>query len=321
MEDVYLIEEIEKSKGKLNDYNLPLILGRDLDNTLITKDITEIGSFLISGATGSGKSVFLHSVICTLLKTKTPQEVGLLLIDPKMGIEMMMYENISHLIYPVITNPEESYGILTKVVKEREKNREVPKHIVVLIDEFADLMLCGIGKDIEKMLCKIATEGKELGIYMFLSTSKASDTVFTEELRKYIQNRISFALPNKEDSSIVIGEEGGETLLGNGGMIYKDMVSGESMRIQSPYISTEEEELIVKSIPKKNDYDIKREEAMKIVDALYEDILEPLYKKAEALVINSKVTTNTLQRSLGIDYITAKRLLELLEEKGVVGKR
>ncbi len=238
-EYVCLTEELKQCKKELEKLNLPIVLGRDLENNLVIKDITETGSFLISGATSTGKSMFIDSVIYTLLNTRTPNDVKFIIIDSKVSIEMEKYEELLPLLYELSTDTQKSYEILTKIVKDREKERDNPKHIVILVDELSDLMLSNIGKDIEEILCKIAKKGKELGIYMFLSSSKPSETVFTERLRKNIPNRIAFALATREDSKRVLGDEGGETLVGNGDMIYRNVNTIEEIRIQAPFISTD----------------------------------------------------------------------------------
>lgn len=248
-EFVYLTEELKECKEELEKLNIPLVLGRDLEDNLVIKDITETGSFLISGSTGTGKSVFIESVIYTLLKTKNPSDIKFVIIEPKMGFEIMQYEGIPYLLSIVGFDTQKSYETLTKLVKDREKTKENPKNIVVLIDEFASLMSSNEG--FEEILCKIAKQGEELGIYILLSTSKPSNTVFTEKLTKCIPNRIAFALATKEDSTRVIGEEGGETLTGNGDMIYMDINTNEDIRIQAPYVSYDEVETMVKKLKRR----------------------------------------------------------------------
>jgi hypothetical protein len=238
-EFVYLTEELKECKEELEKLNLPLVLGRDLENNLVIKDITETGSFLMSGATSTGKSMFIDSVIYTLLETKGPNDTKLVILEPKMGLETMQYEGIPNILSHITTDIHKSYELLTKIVKDREENKKDPKHIVILVDEFAILMLSSIGNEFEEIFCKIAKKGKELGIYMFLSSSKPSDTVFTERLRKHIPNRIAFTLATKEDSRRVLGEEGGETLIGNGDMIYRNVNTNEEIRVQAPFISTD----------------------------------------------------------------------------------
>ena len=133
-EFVYLTEELKECKEELEKLNIPLVLGRDLEDNLVIKDITETGSFLISGSTGTGKSVFIESVIYTLLKTKNPSDIKFVIIEPKMGFEIMQYEGIPYLLSIVGFDTQKSYETLTKLVKDREKTKENPKNIVVLID-------------------------------------------------------------------------------------------------------------------------------------------------------------------------------------------
>lgn len=246
-EFVYLTEELKECKEELVKLSIPLILGRDLEDNLVIKDITETGSFLMSGSTGTGKSVFINSLINTVLVLKESEEVKFVMIDPKV-VELPFYNGIANLLFPVVTDMDKALKVLTWCVDEieRRKNEYRKKpYIVILVDEFADLILCGNGLD--SVIEKIAKNGKEVGVDMLLSTSKPSDTVFTEKLTKCIPNRIAFALATKEESTKVIGEEGGETLIGNGDMIYRNVDTKEEIRIQAPYVPYDEAETMVKN--------------------------------------------------------------------------
>ncbi len=230
-----------------NKKELPIILGKDAKGNTVIKDLTEIGSVLISGATGSGKSVFIQSVIYTLLKTKSPQEVRFINIDVKMQ-GMPSYDGVPHLLSAEISDTEEAYKVLTKIIEDKVKN-ESP--VVIFFEDIADLIL-GYGKEAEDLLIKIATEGKELGIYMLLATSRPAQSVLTERLREAIPNRIAFALASENDSMLLLEQLGGEGLLGNGDMIYRDLNTNETVRVQAPFVSYEEMEELVKELTPKS---------------------------------------------------------------------
>jgi len=335
-EHVYLNEawkEIEKE-----EYKLPLVLGRDLENKLVVKDITETGSILMAGHTSSGKSVFLNSLISTLLKTKTVKEVKLAIIDTKMGGEYTPYEGILQLPPSGVIDGNDGYNNLykiSKMISDREEkiqyknNKQEFPYFIVIIEDLAYLML-SFGEEMEDLLSSLIEKGSTVGVYFILSTSKPNHKVLTKSLQKNINTRIAFALATKEDSNVILEEEGAETLLGNGDMLYKDSKIISPERIQAPYISTEEIDEIVEHTDK---YE-KRECRCPIpycAKCLYSNCMDDdctvhsiekkrgrrnrvLFQKARLLIEkDSNITTATLQRELEIGYTKASELLQRLK--------
>lgn len=246
------LKQLNKDK-----YSLPIILGKDSNNDIHIKDLKDLKNILISGSTSSGKSVFLNSFINTILLTKSPKEVQFIIIDSKMfGIQMyklLIYRGVEHLLVPVITDMKEVGEMLswcTSEIEKRKKSNTTKPTIIIVIDEFSDIMLNS--PVFAKGLEDIVNEGSKVGIYTIISTSSPRDTVITDTLQKYIKVRIVGALPSSADSTTVLGEQGAEDLLGSGDMIFKNMDTNEKIRVQAPFISTEETEKIVKEFKKVN---------------------------------------------------------------------
>jgi len=238
----------------LDKYEIPICLGRDIDKNIIIKDFKDIGNLLMCGATSSGKSVFINSFINTILLSKTSEEVKFIMIDPK-NIELLPYNGISHLLYPVCEDLEKGLQLIEWCIEEIERRKSESKknpYIVLVIDEFADLMLCD--NKTNSMLEEIAENGRDVGIHMLLSSSKPSVTVFTQELKNAIHSRLVGAMVTGSDSKKLIEEKSSIDLLGNGDMIFKDVKSGEKLRVQTPWISTEEQELVLRSVSRVSEY-------------------------------------------------------------------
>lgn len=297
----------------LNKYEIPICLGRDIDKNIIIKDFKDIGNLLMCGATSSGKSVFINSFINTILLSKTPEDVRFIMIDPKM-VELLSYNGINHLLYPVCEDLEKGLQLIEWCIEEIEKRKKESKkkpYIVLVIDEFSDLML--VDASTNSKLEKIAKDGSDVGIHMILSSSKPTVTVFTPELKNAIHSRLVGDLITSIDSKELIGEESGIDLLGNGDMIFKDVKSGERIRVQAPFISTDEQELVLRSVSKVSEFkDIQLKEV--------EEGIDPLFEDAKRLVIeNQKASASFLQRKLLIGYNQASRLIEQLEKEGIIG--
>jgi len=249
-EYVYLKDCLKEVDVK--SYEIPIIFGKDTEGKIVVKDLVDIQNILMTGATCTGKSVFLKSVVYTLLKTKTPEELQLLLIDQKQ-VDFYIYDGIQYLYHPVIIDTKTSHKVFTQVmgmIEERLKGNKRLPYLVILLNEFADFLMI-YREEAEDILTRIATKGKEVGIYMILSTSCPRRSVFTEKLKEVISGRIAAALATKVDSEMVLDEEGAEDLLGNGDMIFKDVRSGEKVRVQAPWISFEEEKELVKKLKTK----------------------------------------------------------------------
>jgi len=232
----------------LSKYEIPICLGRDSNKDIVFKDLVDIKSILMSGMTHSGKSVFINSFISTILLTKEAEEVKFIMIDPTIT-ELSAYNGIRHLQFPVVTDIDETLKVLTWCVEEigrRKKEFKKKPYIVIVVDEFSDLVHIIDGS--YSIIEKIARSGSEVGMYMLLSSSSRTKEVFTNTAREVLPVRIVGCVPTEEDSKNVIGELGAEELLGNGDMIFKDLKSGEKIRAQTPFISTEDTESIVKKL-------------------------------------------------------------------------
>lgn len=304
-EYVYLKDLIKERLRE--DYPLFMILGKDSKGEIVTKNLD---SLLISGHTSSGKSVFLNSVIYTLFNTSSSEELELVLIDTKL-VNFYIYEGIKYLKGKVNHTVDESLVALEECLSEIERRKREKVRgpfIVVLIDEFADLIIQNPKS--EELICKIAKEGKEVGIYIILSSSMASERVFTEKIKESIPKRLIGSVVSKENSLWLLDEEGAEELLGSGDMIFKDMDTGEQIRIQTPFVSTEESEQIVQGILENREID----RIYRIKDVLYED--------AKRVVIESgNATASFLQRHFKIGYNQSIRLIDQLELNGVISPK
>jgi DNA segregation ATPase FtsK/SpoIIIE, S-DNA-T family len=238
----------------LDKYEIPICLGRDSDKNIVFRDFVDIKNILMSGMTHSGKSVFINSFINTILLSKTPENVRFIMIDGKM-VGLFAYNGISHLLYPVCEDFEKGLQLIEWCIEDigrRKKESKKKPYIVLVIDEFADLMLGDASTN--SKLEKIAKEGSDVGIHMILSSSKPTLTVFTPQLKNAIHSRLVGAMASGSDSKELIGEESGIDLLGNGDMIFKDVKSGEKIRVQAPWISTEEQELVITKVSRVSEY-------------------------------------------------------------------
>lgn len=299
---------------------LPIVVGQTSEGKMLYKDLVRVGNILISGATGSGKSVFIDSFISTLLLLKSPQEVNIIIINPKRGLMMTEYNNISHILFPVVSDMDVASRTLTWCLDEmdrrlkelninpaNEKGNIMP-YIVILVDEFADLML--YGDDMPLKLQKLVEIGCSVGIHTILSTSSPRDTILTKELREAIPGRIVGALASREESKMVLDQYGAEELLGNGDMLYKNMNSQEVLRVQTPFISYAEVQEILKDLTTEDE---KVLPPLELEDSKSEGLL--LEKAQKLIEKRENLSIEYLQKELKIGYITAKKLFRQLKEE------
>ncbi len=345
---VYTRDMIIRLKKELDRYELPLILGKDITARTSIKDLAKIPHLLVAGATGTGKSVAINSLITGLLMTKSPDEVKFIMIDPKMGVEMAIYNGIPHLLSPVITDPESVINALQWSIEEMmrryrqlkqvrakkltEYNKKLGyiamPYIVVVIDEMADLMLTS-GADVETKIQRLAQMGRAVGIHLILATQKPTVNVITGLIKSNIPGRMAFAVATNMDSRVILDESGAETLLGNGDMLYKDQTTPKSLRIQGTYTSTEDSENVIKSIK-----DQVSEEEVEYSEDLTEAIekgpsedgqsrngeRDPDFGKALAIIVaTQKASSSFLQRKMKIGYNKAARIIDELYEAGAIG--
>lgn len=328
---------------------IPVVLGKDITGEAQTLDLVQTPHLLIAGATGSGKSVCVNSMILSILYQRSPAEVRLILIDPKI-VELKLYNDIPHLLTPVITEPkrafqalqycifemERRYALLdsmgvrdirsyNKRIKERNIATERIPYIVVVIDEFADLMAT-TGKELESTVARLAAMSRAVGIHLVLATQRPSIDVITGLIKANIPSRIAFMVASKMDSRIIIDMVGAEKLLGKGDLLYAGVVDPFPIRMQGAFVSEEEVERVVEYVKTLGEpdyideeifYDDEDDEAQ---PSLFADEDDPLYDKALEIVYQQgKASASYIQRRLKIGYNRAARLVELMEDRGIVG--
>jgi len=342
-------EIVETESFKSHRMGVPVVLGKDITGDVQVVDLTQTPHLLIAGATGSGKSVCVNSIILSILYRCSFNEVKLILIDPKV-VELKLYNGIPHLLTPVITEPKRAFQALQYCICEMErrysmldamgvrdirsynrkiidKNMAAEKlpYIVVVIDEFADLMAT-TGKELEATLARLAAMSRAVGIHLVLATQRPSVDVITGLIKANIPSRIAFMVAGKFDSRIIIDMVGAEKLLGKGDMLYSSATDAFPIRMQGAFVSDEEVERVVEYVktlgePDYIDEEIFIDEEEDDGPTLFDDEDDdPLYEKALEIVLSQgKASASYLQRKLKIGYNRAARLVELMEEKGIVG--
>ena len=335
---------------------LTFSLGRDIGGNEVVADIAKMPHGLIAGATGSGKSVCINSIIISLLYKATPEEVKLLMIDPKV-VELGIYNGIPHLLVPVVTDPRKASGALGWAVSEMEKryrmfadrgvrdlagynkfvenlgDPEIEKmpHIVIIIDELADLMMTA-PNEVEDSINRIAAKARAAGMHLIIATQRPSVDVVTGVIKANIPTRIAFAVSSQVDSRTILDSAGAEKLLGRGDMLFSPVGSNKPNRIQGCFVSDEEVEAVVDFIKNggsaKYDDDvmieIERQAAIekKQKTGLAEDgpDEDPMLSEAiEVVVENGMASTSLLQRKLKLGYARAARIVDQMEQRGVIG--
>ncbi|HEX2924340.1 MAG TPA: DNA translocase FtsK, partial [Chloroflexota bacterium] len=331
----------EKGKGRLK-----LALGRDVSGSPVVSDLTKMPHLLIAGSTGSGKSVCLNSFIAALLYQCTPDDLRMLMVDPKM-VEMMPFNGIPHLLTPVVTEMDKVVPSLKWIVREMErryrlfaargarnvdgynkmttgKGSDLPlPYIVVIIDELADLMMVA-PDEVEKIICRLAQLARATGIHLVVATQRPSVDVITGLIKANFPTRISFAVTSQIDSRVILDQAGAEKLLGRGDMLYMPPDSAKPLRLQGTYVSDGEIQDLVEYWKKAKPPEFagevaEGEEAMAFEPVEEEEVDDLLEQAIEEVGQHSHVSTSLLQRKLRIGYNRAARLMEELEEQGIVG--
>ena len=343
-------EILEQNLPEFEKMAIPVILGKDILGKSQIIDIARTPHLLIAGATGSGKSVCVNSLILSILYKRSPRDVKLMLIDPKV-VELKLYNDIPHLLTPVITEPkraiqalqyciaemERRYSLLDSMgvrdiigynsrIEERHIATEKLPYIVVIIDEFADLMATS-GKELENDVARLTAKSRAAGIHLVLATQRPSVNVITGLIKANIPSRIAFMVTSRTDSNIIIDSVGAEKLLGKGDMLYASAVDPYPIRIQGTFETDEDVEKVVdfvKTLGEPEYIDdqifIDDDEEDDGQQNLFSEGDDPLYEQALDVVIQSgKASASYIQRRLRIGYNRAARLVEEMEERGIVG--
>ncbi len=334
---------------------LEFAIGRDAEGRAVTADLASMPHLLVAGATGSGKSVMINSLIMSLLMRDTPKQVRLILVDPK-RVEFSGYNGLPHLYVPVVTEPRQAASALQWAVSEMERRLKVFERagarninvynemcltgklaemdnppepmpfMVIIIDELADLMMVA-GKDVEASIVRIAQLARAAGIHLVLATQRPSANVVTGLIKSNIETRIALSVASGTDSRVILDQVGAQRLLGNGDMLFKER-GGQARRVLGCYVSDPEIEGVVDFIREQGEPDYHEEILSAVVpgmpgggssaDAADDD--DPLVWEAAQIVVESQLgSTSGLQRRLKVGYARAGRIMDMLEAKGVVG--
>ena len=339
-------EMIELKEFQSSHLEIPVALGKDIAGTAQMIDLTQTPHLLIAGATGSGKSVCVNSIICSILYKKSPQEVRFILVDPKI-VELKSFNDIPHLLTPVVTEPKKTFQVLEYCLEEMERRYSLLDHMgvrdiraynrkagklkvtipripywVIVIDEFADL-IATTGKEMEAVIARLAAMARAVGIHLVLATQRPSIEVITGLIKANIPSRIAFMVASKFDSRIIIDAVGAEKLLGQGDMLFSAAWDPVPVRLQGTYLSDEEVEAITAhaktlGAPDYLDEDIFLAESDEEFEGTGAE--DPLMDEALQIVLAvGKGSASYLQRRLKIGYNRAARLVEEMERMGVVG--
>ncbi|MBM7868996.1 S-DNA-T family DNA segregation ATPase FtsK/SpoIIIE [Clostridium pascui] len=344
---VYLREVLESDEYKNFNKNLAFALGKDIGGNCVVTDLAKMPHLLIAGATGSGKSVCINTLIMSLLFKYSPENVKLLMIDPKV-VELSIYNGIPHLLIPVVTEPKKAAGALNWAVNEMTRRykifaennvRNIESYndlyekgkidkklplIVMIIDELADLMMV-CPNDIEDYIGRLAQMARAAGMHLVIATQRPSVDVITGVIKANIPSRISFAVSSQIDSRTILDMAGAEKLLGKGDMLFYPTGESKPLRIQGAFISEEEVEKVVefiKNAQEEVEYENSIIEEINTVTKVNEDDKDELLDEAMRIVIEtSQASTSLLQRRLRIGYNRAARIIEQLEERGIISGR
>ncbi len=342
---VHFREVLESEEFQGSQSKLSLALGKDITGSAVVGDLSRMPHLLIAGATGSGKSVCINTLIASIVYKSKPDEVKLLLIDPKM-VELANYNGIPHLISPVVTEPQKAASALKWIVTEMEtryelfasagvrdilrynfimgeKKEEEQKplpYVVVIIDELADLMMVAPG-EVEEAICRLAQMARAAGIHLIVATQRPSVDVITGLIKANIPSRIAFAVSSQIDSRTILDMGGAEKLLGRGDMLYNPIGVSKPIRVQGCFLADKEVKNIVDYLMEqaKPEYCEIPVTSLQSVQA-EEPEDEFFYKAAYIFFENNTASVSLLQRRLRIGYTRAARIMDLLEDKGVVGQ-
>jgi DNA segregation ATPase FtsK/SpoIIIE, S-DNA-T family len=341
--DIY--REFPKSAGPLMVW-----LGKDISGKPVYTDLARLPHLLIAGTTGSGKSGCVNCIVSSILLRSTPEQVRLIMIDPK-KVELSHYDRIPHLLVPVVTNMKDAAGVLHNVAKEMEDRYELMEleharslgdmnkararrgerplpYILIVIDELADLMMVS-PQEVEDYVIRLAQKSRAVGIHLVVATQRPSADVITGMIKANIPSRIAFAVSSQTDSRVILDVNGAETLLGRGDMLFKPLGSSHMERVQGAYVTEEEIALLVNHWRRQAEPEFREElmrrppnpkDVKKAEDDLFDPDSDDLLADAAQLVIETgSASVSMLQRRLRVGYTRAGRLIDMLERRGVVG--
>lgn len=337
-------EIISSSKFIKSKHEIPFAMGKSISGEVIISAIEKMPHLLVSGATGSGKSVCINTIIMSILYKHSPDEVKLLLIDPKV-VELSIYNGIPHLIMPVITDPKKASSSLYWAISEMEKryklfeenhvrdikgykkaaetddSMENLPYIVVIVDELSDLMMTA-ASEVEDYITRLAQKSRACGIHLIIATQRPTVDVITGTIKANIPSRISFAVTSQIDSRTILDMQGAEKLLGKGDMLYASSDSMKPVRIQGAFVSDEEVLNVVEYIKDSSETNYNEEAIEKVEENIttdLEDEDELLDEAIKVIITDQTASVSMLQRKLKIGYARAGRIIDQLEQKGIVG--
>ncbi len=354
---VNISEVIASDEFTKNESNVAFALGKDITGKCIISDIAKLPHMLIAGTTGSGKSVCVNSLIISLLYRSSPEQVRLIMVDPKV-VELSIYNGIPHLLIPVVTDPKKASGALQWAVVEMMRrydlfaksgvrnmegyNKLVTKtgeadpmpNIVIVIDELSDLMTVA-KKDVEASILRLTQMARAAGMHLIIATQRPSADVITGVIKANVPSRIAFAVSSKLESNIILGRAGAEALIGKGDMMYEPIGAGKATRVQGCFISSDEVEAVVNYVKQNGTAEYSQE----IIDQIEKqaqqneesgeggggvfddgDADEMLDAAIDVVVESGQASTSMLQRRLKLGYSRAARIIDQMEERGIVGE-
>ncbi|MDM5228822.1 DNA translocase FtsK [Cytobacillus sp. NJ13] len=341
---VFISEIISTPEFQTGQSPLTAVLGLDISGKPIVTDLRKMPHGLIAGATGSGKSVCINTILVSLLYKASPDELKLLLIDPKM-VELAPYNRIPHLVSPVITDVKAATAALKWAVEEMERRYELFAHagvrdinrfnelaeehqqfseklpfMVIVIDELADLMMMSPA-DVEEAICRIAQKARACGIHLIIATQRPSVDVITGLIKANVPTRIAFSVSSQIDSRTIIDISGAEKLLGRGDMLFLENGSSKPVRLQGTFVSDKEIDDVVAHVRRERDPDylFEQEELLKKAHAIEEED-ELFFEACEFVVDQGAASTSSLQRRFKIGYNRAARLIDMMEKQGFISE-
>jgi DNA segregation ATPase FtsK/SpoIIIE, S-DNA-T family len=328
---------------------LSVWLGKDISGNSVWTDLARMPHLLIAGTTGSGKSGCINTILTSILLRATPDEVRMILVDPK-RIELNYYESIPHLLTPVVSSPKEASAVLLNVVAEMERRyerlsiiraRNLPEanrafrargedplpYLLVVIDELADLMMIA-PQAVEDSIIRLAQKSRAVGIHLVLATQRPSVDVITGMIKANVPSRIAFAVSSQTDSRVILDGSGAESLLGQGDMLFKPLGTSRLQRVQGAYVSEDEVAMIVEQCRAQRGQELDESlleapesaiEAGEDEDMEYDPDEDPLLDKAIEIVVTTQTASvSLLQRRLRVGYTRAGRLIDMLERRGII---